>query len=149
MKISLFKLGEKHFHSMICTDARLWLSKVFGNSAAISSWFRQQYLSPVHICCVLISPFFHVQVKQLKGSHRIEVHVYAPDWITLVAECAGEEQQEEMAGGIEPDSLTTMATQLLIMISKHVQTLASDWFSGMLNTFVLTSVTFQLQWNLR
>ena len=51
--------------------------------------------------------------------------MYAPDWITLVNECASEEE-----AGVDPTSLTAMATQLLIMISKHIQTLASDWFSG-------------------
>ena len=74
------------------------------------------------------------QVRHLKGSHRIEVHVYAPELITLVAECSGEETEDQETG-IEPDSLTTMATQLLIMISKHVQTLASDWFSGIYNIY--------------
>jgi serine/threonine protein kinase len=78
-----------------------------------------------------VTPFS--QVRHLKGSHRIEVHVYAPELITLVAECSGEETEDQETG-IEPDSLTTMATQLLIMISKHVQTLASDWFSDMLRS---------------
>lgn len=64
----------------------------------------------------------------MRGSHRVEVHVYAPEWFSLMSECSGAEREE--VTGIDPLSLTSMATQLLIMISKHVQTLACDWFSG-------------------
>ena len=50
--------------------------------------------------------------------------MYAPEWITLVNECSTEED-----AGFDPLSLTAMATQLLIMIAKHIQALA-DWFEG-------------------
>ena len=107
-------------------------------------WISITKPSVINLYCMCINTFiariepglsFHLaitallplQVRSLRGSHRVEVHVYAPEWITLVSECSGEEGAES---GSEPDSLTTMATQLLIMISKHIQTLASDWFSG-------------------
>ena len=74
----------------------------------------------MHGCVLIFS-----QIKNLSGNFRIEVHVYAPDWITLVNEFASDEGTD-----FDPFSLTAMATQLLIMISKHIETLASDWFPG-------------------
>ena len=55
--------------------------------------------------------------------------MYAPEWVTLVSECPAEEEEQTDPNN-DPVTLTTMATQLLILISKHIQTLASDWFSG-------------------
>ena len=46
--------------------------------------------------------------------------------------CGGGGGGEEADTGIDPLSLTSMATQLLLMISNHVQTLASDWFLGII-----------------
>lgn len=83
--------------------------------------------------CLSHNSFSHSpipQIKCLKGSHRIEIHVYAPEWITLMTECTTGEEEAELDAAIDPLSLTSMATQLLIMISKHIQTLASDWFLG-------------------
>ena len=64
--------------------------------------------------------------------------MYAPDWITLVTEWSGED-----GGGVDPHSLTAMATQLLITISKHIQTLASDWFQGIYVWFTVTMSMYE------
>ena len=67
------------------------------------------------------------RVKCLEGNFRIEVHVYGPDWITVVNESSGDDETI-----CDPFCLPAMATQLLVMISSHIQSLASDWFPGML-----------------
>ena len=72
------------------------------------------------------------QVYLLEGKIRVEVHVYTPEWVALANELLN---CDKMSYSLDnPFCLPGMATRLLVMISQHVKSLASDWFPGMFIT---------------
>ena len=70
-------------------------------------------------------------IAVLEGAYRIEVHVYTDEWIKLVNELA---EAGRLDIQITPTNVTAFATRLLVMVSGHVKSLATNWFPGMLLT---------------
>ena len=70
-----------------------------------------------------------LSVKLLDEAYRIEVHVYTNEWIQLVNEL-----NEDGCLDIQltPTKIIAYATQLLVMVSRHIKSLATNWFPGML-----------------
>jgi len=73
-----------------------------------------------------------LQVRCLEGFFRVEVHVYTPEWVALANELLMCDQLNYSLDN--PFCLPGMATKLLVMISKHVKSLANDWFPGIFIT---------------
>jgi hypothetical protein len=83
-------------------------------------------------------------VELLKEEYRIEIHIYTDEWIQLANELA-------MAGRLDvhftPINATAYATRLLVMVSGHIKSLATNWFPGMLESPPgMSFVTFMPCW---
>ena len=81
-------------------------------------------------------------VKLLEEAYRIEIHVYTDEWIRLVDELA-------KAGRLDVHltNVPAYATRLLVMVSGHIKSLATNWFPGMLESPQgLSFVTFMPCW---
>ena len=70
-----------------------------------------------------------LQFNWMEGTYRVEVHVYTPEWVTLANELLACDKINYSLDN--PDCLPGLATRLLVMISLHIKSLASDWFPGM------------------
>ena len=68
-------------------------------------------------------------VKLLEEAYRIEIHVYTDEWIQLVNELA---KNGCLDIQLTPTNVTAYATRLLVMVSGHIKSLATNWFPGML-----------------
>lgn len=68
-------------------------------------------------------------VRLLEEAYRIEVHVYTDEWIQLVNEIS---EVGRLDIQLTPPNVTAYATRLLVMISGHIKSLATNWFRGML-----------------
>lgn len=83
-------------------------------------------------------------LKWLEGAYRVEVHVYTPEWVTLGNELLVCDRPQYTLDGLS--SLPGLATQLLVMISQHVKSLASNWFPGMLISHATKFNTYMPCW---
>ena len=68
-------------------------------------------------------------IKLLEEVYRIEIHVYTDEWIRLVNELA---EAGRLDVHLTPTNVTAYATRLLVMVSGHIKSLATNWFPGML-----------------
>ena len=71
-----------------------------------------------------------LRLTWLEGTYRVEVHVYTPEWVALATELL---ECDRINYSI--DAVPGLATKLLVMISQHVKSLASNWFPGMLTSY--------------
>ena len=71
------------------------------------------------------------RVKVLRGEYRIEIHIYTNEWIKLAGNLAELDFHNLQIDN--PDSIPGLATKLLVMLTNHVKTLATGYFTGMLN----------------
>ena len=71
------------------------------------------------------------RIKMLYGEYRIEVHIYTDEWITLTNYLA-EQGTSQLGTTLPSDYISGIATRLLVMITKHIESLATRYFSGML-----------------
>ena len=72
------------------------------------------------------------EIEWLPAKKRIEIHVYAPEWLNVL-------QELELAGRPtkmlkNPISLPGIATRILVKISQHLLSLAHGWFHGVLSS---------------
>ena len=65
----------------------------------------------------------------LRGTFRVELHVYTPEWIALANDLLTLERIHYSID--DPQCIPGFATHLLVMISNHIRNLATDWFPGM------------------
>ena len=83
-------------------------------------------------------------VKLLEEVYRIEVHVYTDELIRLVNELA---EAGRLDIQLTPTNVTAYATRLLVMVSGHIKSLATNWFPGMLvSPPGMSFVTFMPCW---
>lgn len=68
----------------------------------------------------------------LKSKHRIEVHIYTSEWVSLTNELL--ELNSHSFSLDMFDCIPGLATKLLIMVTAHVKALAMNWFPGMLTS---------------
>ena len=83
-----------------------------------------------------------IKLRLLKAKHRIELHIYTNEWVSL-----GHELLE--LGSFSPENLESipgLATKLLIMVTTHVRTVATSWFDGMLTSTSSDVVTYMPCW---
>ena len=74
--------------------------------------------------------FPHKNIRLLPPKHRIEIHIYTNEWVTLSNELLYVNSTFSLENF---ECLPGLATKLLVMITGHVKTLALSWFPGMLS----------------
>ena len=72
---------------------------------------------------------WELSVKLLDEAYHIEVHVYTDEWIQLVNELAKDGCLDIQ---LTPTKIMAYATRMLVMVSRHIKSLATNWFPGML-----------------
>ena len=77
--------------------------------------------------CDKVLETWQFKLKLLKSKFRIEIHVYTNEWVTLTNELLSLNSQTESF-----ECIPGLATKLLVMVSRHVISLALNWFPGML-----------------
>ena len=86
-----------------------------------------------------------LSVKFLEEAYRIEVHVYTDECIQLVNKLATKDDNFDVQ--LTPMNIAAYATRLLVMVSGHIKSLATNWFPGMLvSTPRMSFVTFVPCW---
>ena len=68
------------------------------------------------------------RIQPLQAEYRIEVHIYTNEWVTLSIELS----QLDLPS-LPLERIPGLATKLLVMLTGHVKTLATTYFSGMLS----------------
>ena len=68
----------------------------------------------------------------LPARKRIEIHVYASEWIFVQQELSSTGREALLLR--DPISVPGFATQLLVKVSQHLLALGHDWFRGMLES---------------
>lgn len=74
-------------------------------------------------------------LEWLPAKKRIEIHVYAPEWLNVLQELVMAGRPTRMLEN--PISLPGIATQLLVKISQHLLSLAQGWFNGVLKNALI------------
>ena len=68
-------------------------------------------------------------LKWIKGTFTIEVHINVPEWIMLA------KKHGEVNNSLtNPNYVHSLATSLIVMISQHMRALGRDWFPGIFLT---------------
>ena len=69
------------------------------------------------------------RISLLHGEYRIEVHIYTDEWVNLTTYLS---EQGQLGTTLPPDYIPGIATRLLVMLTQHIKSLATTYFSGML-----------------
>ena len=72
------------------------------------------------------------EIEWLPAKKRIEIHIYAPEWLNVIQELELTGRPTKMLEN--PISLPGIATRILVKISQHLLSLAHSWFHGVLSS---------------
>jgi len=84
-----------------------------------------------NVPCDKFNKNWGTRVRVLQGQQRVEIQIYVNEWIKLANKLVELEFHNFHIDN--PSSIPGLATKLLVMLTNHVKTLATGYFTGMLS----------------
>ena len=72
------------------------------------------------------------EARVLQGSHRISIHIYMNEWLKVINGVIATGRNKISSQELTSAYVTSLATQFMIMVDRHLKALATAWFPGMI-----------------